>query len=737
MSALSLQTAMVFSAFLSGLVAAFYYALSIKRRSASALQCYRLLAVAYAAYALRLVCQLAAPATGFSPDLASDLLYVGWATALWLGIRAYDPAAKLHRALCACPAFLVLWVLAAHAAGLPFFWHALPLHAAGAVMFILAGLDLWRYRRQGGNGTVSFLAVLMWLHAASTASYPFTRLSWYAPYGFMLFAMLSAAIGMGLMVAALLEEERRLRREINAHLETEKALGRSLTFLETLLSRSPAGITAYEGETGNCVLANHSIAAMVGGPVHELRNHNFRSIASWRESGLVALAESTLADGVTRQCEVVLHTQYDKTVPLECFLSRFEVEGRPHLLFTAADISERKRIEQALMLRERQYRTLVENIPQLLVRYDTALRRVYVNPAWEKASGIAANDVVSRHPTDTPGLANPVNAEYMQRLRKVLKTGLPEVIEFPWVNAYGTTLYLDYAIVPEFDRDGTITGLLCSGYDLTERKRIEDDLRRHREHLEELVAARTEALAAANHELEAFSYSVSHDLRAPLRAIDGFSQMLSKRYSAQLDDEAQRLISVVRNNTARMAQLIDDLLAFSRIGRTDMLRSQVDMDALVHAVWADIEPQRARREIRLDVKPLPQALGDLAMLRQVWMNLLSNAVKFTQPRAVAHIEVGWFADGEQAGYYVKDDGVGFETAYKHKLFTVFQRLHGVEEFEGTGIGLAIVKRIVSRHGGRVTAEGKVNAGATFSFTLPAAAAKTKEPARIVRDLPTQ
>jgi PAS domain S-box-containing protein len=275
-------------------------------------------------------------------------------------------------------------------------------------------------------------------------------------------------------------------------------------------------------------------------------------------------------------------------------------------------------------------------------------------------------------------------------------------------------------VSPIRDEAGRILGASKIARDISERRRADQELRRYREHLEELVAERTAALEAANRELEAFSYSVSHDLRTPLRAIDGFSRMLLTKHADSLGSEAQRLVHVVRENTARMSHLIDDLLAFSRSGRLEMHLERVDMQALVDRVWADLEPIREGRDISLELAPLPPARGDAAMLRQVWTNLLTNAVKFSSKKSTAHIRIDGSTVGTQSVYHVRDDGAGFDQAYAQKLFGVFQRLHGVEEFEGTGIGLAIVKRIVSRHGGEVSAEGEVGAGASFHFTLPAA-----------------
>jgi signal transduction histidine kinase len=251
-----------------------------------------------------------------------------------------------------------------------------------------------------------------------------------------------------------------------------------------------------------------------------------------------------------------------------------------------------------------------------------------------------------------------------------------------------------------------------------ERAEAETEVRSLNEQLEQRVMRRTEELTAVNQELETFAYSVSHDLRTPLRAIDGFSRMLARKYAESLDDEAQRIIQVVRDSTQKMSQLIDDILAFSRIGRVDISAAIVDMDELVRDVQNELLPAIGGRDVRFVVSGLPRARGDRAMLRQVWQNLLDNAVKYTATRGTATICVGSESASHEITYYVKDNGVGFDMQYVQKLFGVFRRLHGPDEFSGTGIGLAIVKRIVTRHGGRVWAEGVLEQGAAFHFTLP-------------------
>ena len=225
-------------------------------------------------------------------------------------------------------------------------------------------------------------------------------------------------------------------------------------------------------------------------------------------------------------------------------------------------------------------------------------------------------------------------------------------------------------------------------------------------------------LEAANKELEAFSYSVSHDLKAPVRAIEGFSRRLVAKHAANLDTEGIRLLNVVCTNTKRMNQLIDDLLAFSRLGQQQIRKSVIDLSVLTKHIFQQFLDQAPERDLQLTVNDLPLVLGDPNLIKQVMVNLLANAIKYTRPGKPAVIEVGGRSEGSETFYYIKDNGIGFDERYAHKIFGTFERLHSADEYEGTGIGLAIVKRIIERHGGRVWAEGKLNDGATFYFALP-------------------
>ena len=297
-----------------------------------------------------------------------------------------------------------------------------------------------------------------------------------------------------------------------------------------------------------------------------------------------------------------------------------------------------------------------------------------------------------------------------------------------------------------------IFGIIVSRV-ITERKQAEDELKKHRQNLEELVKARTtelekktktleksqqslvfltedvnetraelenvnKKLEASNKDLEAFAYSVSHDLRGPLRAISGFTRILMEDYVEKLDAEGKRLGGIIQQNTKKMSQLIDDLLAFSRMGRVSMSFSEIDMKEMANAIFHEASNAEARKRITFTIADLPKAEGDTNMMRQVWMNLISNAIKFSAKRKPAVISVSCQEEENKITYCIKDNGAGFNMKYKDKLFGVFQRLHSEKEFEGTGVGLALVQRIIHRHGGEVWANGEVDNGAAFYFSLP-------------------
>ena len=331
-----------------------------------------------------------------------------------------------------------------------------------------------------------------------------------------------------------------------------------------------------------------------------------------------------------------------------------------------------------------------------------------LNPACERLFGYEAGEVIGRNVNML--MPAPYREEHDGYLGRYHDTGERRIIgigrEVAGRRKDGSEFPLYLSVGEWVDDDGSrvFVGVLRDITDLKEA--------------EQRILQRQRELEAANKELDGFTYSVSHDLRAPLRAIDGFGRILIEDHAGRLDAEGRRVLDVIRNNVGKMGQLIDDLLAFSRLGRDAMKPGRVDMTTLARRVLEEIMAAETDRAIDARVADLPEALGDLTLLRQVWANLIGNAVKYTRPRSPAVIHVTGRIENDEVVYTVRDNGVGFDMAYVGKLFTVFQRLHKASEFEGTGVGLALVQRIVLRHRGRVWAEARPGEGATFSFALP-------------------
>jgi PAS domain S-box-containing protein len=336
----------------------------------------------------------------------------------------------------------------------------------------------------------------------------------------------------------------------------------------------------------------------------------------------------------------------------------------------------------------------------------------YWNRGAEELYGFASAEAVGKNSRDLLRTVLPQSMDSINA--QLLRTGRWEG-EVKHVKADRTEVLVSSRWSLRRDDEKQPAAVLETNNDITERKRREEEIRG----LNQELGKRSAALEASNKELEAFAYSVSHDLRAPLRHMVGFAELLQKAASTRLDDKAQRYMKIILDSAKRMGTLIDDLLAFSRIGRAETQKTPVNLDQLLKEALSEVQLETTGREIVWRIDKLPVCYGDRSMLRVVLVNLLSNAVKFTRPRAKAEIEVGWTpGDTEEVEIFVRDNGAGFDMKYVDKLFGVFQRLHHMDAFEGTGIGLATVQRIVHRHGGEVRAEGAIDKGATFYFSVP-------------------
>ncbi len=382
------------------------------------------------------------------------------------------------------------------------------------------------------------------------------------------------------------------------------------------------------------------------------------------------------------------------------------------------EVAERGRIEEDLHRGERRFRALVQNNSDIISVFDAEGNILYQSPSVERILGYGAKDRIGENVFESP-LVHPDDIDQNREffIEALANPGVNVRAEFRRRAADGSWCHIE-AVGKNLLDDLFVEGIIANYRDASERTRDQDQIRKLNEELERRIEERTAQLSEANKELESFSYSVSHDLRAPLRDIGGFAQMLRRRTGSSLDKVSLRYLETILSSVEHAGTLVDDLLAFSRMGRAEMRQTVVDMNGIVGEARSELQLETEGREVEWKVGVLPDVHGDPSMLRLVVGNLLSNAIKYTRDRDPAIIEVGSIHEERETVFFVRDNGVGFDVKYVSKLFGVFQRLHSTDEFEGNGIGLANVQRIVNRHGGRVWAEGEMGKGATFFFSLP-------------------
>jgi len=505
--------------------------------------------------------------------------------------------------------------------------------------------------------------------------------------------------------------------------ERTAELARSTALLETVTSNAPVVLFATDAKGTFTVHTGQGVTAS-GREPGELVGKNCRELLPERAQAVEHIHRALAGKTFT----AVLEGPHDST-----FETRYNPLRDAHgnvtgMMAVAVDITEAKRAKEGLEKANAYNRSLLEASLDPLVTISPNGKITDVNTATEKVTGRLREELIGADFSDYFTDPEKARLGYQQ----AFKEGLVQDYELEVRHRDGSTTPVLYNASVYRDQGGEVVGVFAAARDITTRKRAEEEVRRLNEELEQRVRLRTAQLEASNKEIESFSYSVSHDLRAPLRAMDGFSRILLEEYRSQLPSKAQRYLDFVRDGAAHMGNLIDGLLALSRLGRQELKRRPVEVAEIVRQSLGDLQADVEGSAAEFVVGSLPSCDADPLLLRQVFVNLLSNALKFSRKQEKVRIQIGALRAHEAAQaplqvlrlldphswvYYVRDNGVGFDMRYADQLFGVFQRLHRQEEFKGTGIGLATVQQIIHKHGGQVWAEAEVGKGATFYFTL--------------------
>lgn len=503
-----------------------------------------------------------------------------------------------------------------------------------------------------------------------------------------------------------------IRADITARKQAEEALRESEELFATSFRMSPDCVAIVRLSDRTVVQANEALCALWGCTPAQVIGHPTQEYSSWvSEVDRAAFMKTLDERGECLDYETSLRFRDGRQLEFNVSARVIMFKGTSCLLSVMRDVTEHNRIAAKLRASEARYRALFEYAPDGIVIADPASRYIDANPSVCRMLGYTREELVGLQAAD---IVAPVEAPYIETALAAIKGRSDYHRQWRFRRKDGT--HFPAEVIATQMPDGNLVGMIR---DVTEREETERVLREKEAQLEQRVIERTAQLEAANKELEAFSYSVSHDLRAPLRAVDGFSLAVQEDYGAQLPPDGQRYLKTIRDGAQRMGNLIDDLLAFSRLSRLPLRKRSIDTNALVREALVEAGWPVTDRKVELRIDDLPQCEGDAVLLKQVWVNLLSNALKYSRKSELAVIEVGAMPPSGSGGrvFFVRDNGSGFDMRYAGKLFGVFQRLHRPEDYEGTGVGLAIVQRVIHRHGGKIWAEAAVARGAAFYFTL--------------------
>jgi PAS domain S-box-containing protein len=513
-----------------------------------------------------------------------------------------------------------------------------------------------------------------------------------------------------------------IARDITKEKKSANALMESELLFRQFFENANEGILIMDVETGRICDYNKSALELLGTSGTEILQKTPTDLsAKYQADGRLSKHAVTeiikkAIEGENLFFEWLFLNSSGTEIPCEVRLSLIKNQDRLLLRGSIVNITERIQAKQKLEDQQNFYSSLIANINDGIAIIGNHGRLIYQSPSADKISGFTYEEVKDKtifelvHPDDL--------ADLTITFKEIsARPGIPHNRQFRFVHKDGHYVWIEGTITNML-HDKSINGFIANYRNIEERKKTEAQITELNTTLEKKVQERTIELLDANKELEAFSYTVSHDLQAPLRSTCGFAKILLTDYKDKLDDEGKQFLQIISDSSTRMSQLIRDLLAFSKLGKADLIKKEINMLEVIQVVLDEMRFTFSDKSFKFVTHSIANALGDLHLIKQVWFNLISNAIKYSSKKETPLIEIGCLHQNNQTVYYVKDNGAGFDMKYATKLFGVFKRLHNNEDFEGTGVGLATVHRIITRHGGRIWAEAKPGEGATFFFTLP-------------------